>query len=211
MIEVVRKAQIEASRIPKRYLVNQLVPSTKHDGEMFERLKFICDNIKDFVKEGHNLTLYSMNCGNGKTSWACKLGLSYIDSYASNYAIETPVLFVNAAEYINRKKASISDKTLVEEMNELEKNLYKADLVIWDDLATKALSEYDMEQLYVFINYRMANMKSNIFTSNCTEAGMSAIMGKRLGSRVANNSITIELTGLDNRKDKFNFDTMSIN
>jgi len=165
-------------------------------------LKKISDKIKDFVDGGHNLLLYSERCGNGKTSWACKIGLNYIDSYASNYAIDTPVLFINAAEYINKRKASISDKSLVDEINQLEKAIYNSDLVIWDDIATKALSEYDMEQLYVFINNRVANMKANIFTSNCAASEMSKIMGARLSSRIVNDSIQIELKGLDNRKDE---------
>ena len=204
MIEVVRKSQLENSHLPKRYILGtELIPATPNDKIAFDRLFNIKDKVEKFVNEGHNLVIYSRKCGNGKTSWACKIALNYIDSYSSNYAITAPVIFVNAAEYINRKKAMISDRSIVDEMNQLDHDLYNADLVVWDDIATKALSEYDMEQLYVFINNRIANMKSNIFTSNCSYSDMPKIMGDRLGSRIVNNSITIELDGNDNRTDEF--------
>lgn len=204
MIEAVYKNQVEDSNIPKRYLIaNKLSPTSENDRKAFERLVNIENQAERFVNEGHNLLIYSSKCGNGKTSFATRIGLSYIKNYSSNYAIDTPVIFVNAAEYINRKKTAISDKSIVDEVNQLDKYLYTANLVIWDDIATKALSEYDMEQLYVFINNRIANMKSNIFTSNCSRTEMSKIMGARLSSRIVNNSITIELDGYDCRKDEF--------
>lgn len=202
MSDVLKKFQIESSYIPKRYLLNKQLHPTTTDISAFDKLSDIANRVADFVSGGHNLLLYSGNCGNGKTSWACKIALKYID-YSCNYAIKRPVLFVNAAEYINKKKSAINDRDLIEEMNTIDRAIYDADLVIWDDVAVKALSEYDKEQLYVFINNRISNMKSNIFTTNCSIVDMERILGPRLKSRLVNNSICIELVGSDFRRDEF--------
>ena len=48
------------------------------DRNEFIKLKNIQDNILDFVKEGNNLYIHSIQAGNGKTSWALRLAQCYI-------------------------------------------------------------------------------------------------------------------------------------
>ena len=43
----------------------------------FQKLSSIQKNILDFVNNGDNLYIYSIQAGNGKTSWAIRLLQSY--------------------------------------------------------------------------------------------------------------------------------------
>lgn len=59
-----------------------------------------------------------------------------------------------------------------------------ADLVVWDDIATKTMTEFETENLLSIINTRIDNGKSNIFTSNISPSYLSDYIGERLASRV---------------------------
>lgn len=197
--DILRDEYIKKSNIPSRYINNIKIKVLDENNNSIVKLKKILDNTKKFVKNGYNLFLYSNITGNGKTSWACAIAKKYVQDYACNYDIECPILFINVAEFLNDKKAAIKNEQLLDKIKEVEYNINKADLVIWDDLAIKGLSEYDSEQLYTFINYRIANMKSNIFTANHKPENLEEIIGARLYSRVVNSSINIELVGADKR------------
>lgn len=47
------------------------------DRSEFQKLSSIQKNILDFVNNGDNLYIYSIQAGNGKTSWAIRLLQSY--------------------------------------------------------------------------------------------------------------------------------------
>ena len=74
----------------------------------------------------------------------------------------------------------------------------EADLVVWDDIALAKLSEYEHEQLLQFIDSRIANTKSNIYTSNIVNADeLANYVGSRLSSRIYSNSKVIEFKSGD--------------
>ena len=74
-----------------------------------------------------------------------------------------------------------------------------ADLVVWDDIAAKSGSEFELNHLLNAINTRMDAGKSNIFTSNLGKRELTNALGERLASRICNKSIDIELQGADKR------------
>ena len=78
-------------------------------------------------------------------------------------------------------------------------NIKAADLVIWDDIAAKVGSEFELNHLLSLINYRMDAGKSNIFTTNLGPRELKTALGERLASRISNKSINIELKGSDKR------------
>ena len=77
----------------------------------------------------------------------------------------------------------------------IKENVLEADLVIWDDIAAKMGSEFELTHLLNIIDNRLALGKSNIYTSNLNRQQLYNALGERLTSRIANMSIDIELFG----------------
>lgn len=75
----------------------------------------------------------------------------------------------------------------------------KADLVIWDDIATKTGSDYEINKLLSLIDGRYAKGKANIYTSNLNSAEINIALGSRLRSRICQASTDVELQGGDKR------------
>ena len=198
MSEKLKELYIKNSRLPKRYVEDiSLYPSCPKDEEAFEYLNKVKDNIVSFVRLHHNLLITSEHVGNGKTTWAAKIILHYIDTYAQEYSFKnnTPVLFINIPDFLMRKKLAISDKLIADEISEIEKSILTAKIVVFDDIATKVASDYDREILYSYINYRTDNLLTNIYTSNIFVYNLSEELGERIADRVIGYSKCVELTG----------------
>jgi len=191
---------IKNSLIPKRYLKDIILTPTNKDLETFRELNEIRDNIKQFVDNGNNLLICSRNAGNGKTTIAVKLLKAYINEVSElSFTNNTPALFINVNNFINDKKLAISDKTMASKINQIEKNILTAKLVIFDDIADKSLSEYDMNAMYYWLDYRTANLKSCIFTSNMLPEQLAQTLSGKVYSRVVNYSNVKYITDGDHR------------
>lgn len=168
------------------------------DLAQFQQLAQLETTIVDFVNTGGNLYLHSYFCGNGKTSWALRLANSYIRKIWSKSNLECQVLYVKVTEYLQGLKNKISG-IYNPDVDFITQNLLKADLVIWDDIATKGGTEFELTHLLNAINARIINKQSNIFTSNLGKRELANALGERLASRICNTSIDIELNGADKR------------
>lgn len=163
----------------------------------FKQLKEIQDNILDFIKEGKNLYIHSEISGNGKSSWAIRMIQSYIDKIWYKSPIECRALFINIPKFFLALKNSLSNDN--EYINDIKDNLIKADIVVWDEIGTKLLTDFEHEHLLNLISNRLDLGKSNIYTSNLNPRELEEKIGSRLYSRVVNNSIDIEFHGKDKR------------
>jgi len=180
-----KELYLKNSNIPKRYLPEIELRACDEDKPTYRELKGIKENIKEFVKSGNNLLICSNHCGNGKTTWSTKLLKAYIEEVQKySYPGDTPGLFINVSNFLNEKKLSINDSTLTEKVRNIEKNILSANLVVFDDIADKYLSEYDLNTLYYWIDYRTSNLKSCIYTSNQLPQGLEKTLGGKLYSRV---------------------------
>lgn len=168
------------------------------DLAQFQQLAQLETAIVDFVNTGGNLYLHSYFCGNGKTSWALRLANSYIRKIWSKSNLECQVLYVEVSKYLQGLKNKISG-IYDPDVDFITQNLLKADLVIWDDIATKGGTEFELTHLLNAINARIINKQSNIFTSNLGKRELANALGERLASRICNTSIDIELNGADKR------------
>lgn len=187
---------LEKSQIPEnRWRPISLSPDDC-DYEAFCKLADIKDEIDGFVVMGQNLYIFSDKTGNGKTSWAIKLMLKYFDTIWAGNGFRCRGVFVHVPTLLTRlKNFEVSDPQL----DELKTILPTVDLVVWDDIASTALSNYDHSQLITYIDQRTLNNKSNIFTGNLRQQGIEKSLGARLASRVWNASTRIELKGRDKR------------
>ena len=196
--EFLTELYLKNSRIPKRYLQNiSLVPATNNDLTSFKRLKAVETNIVRFVKMHQNLLIASNVFGNGKTTWATKILKSYIYNYACKYAFQnnTPVLYINIPEFLMKKKLSISDVSISEEIRDIEKCIYTAKIVVFDDIATKLATDYDRDLLYTYINYRTDNLLTSIYTTNISSNRLKEQLDERIADRVIGYSVCIEFDG----------------
>jgi DNA replication protein DnaC len=167
------------------------------DLEQFKQLAAIENDIVNFVKEGKNLYLHSANCGNGKSSWSLRLAQAYFNKIWARSESSCRVLFISVPRYLLAIKDNISNRNTYAEY--IKENVLEADLVIFDDLAAKMGSEFELTHLLNIIDNRISLGKSNIYTSNLNRQQLYNALGERLTSRVANMSIDIELFGADKR------------
>ena len=188
---------LDTSNIPKsKQKINLLTPEVC-DIEAFTKLADIREKIKDFVSSGSNLYIYSTTCGNGKTTWAIKLMLQYFnESWACNGFTQKGI-FINVPTFLTQCKSTISKPD--QKFFDLRDNLSNVDLVIFDDIASTKLSEYDYNTLLTFIDQRAIQEKSTIFTGNVLPDNLPNYVGERLASRIAHNSTLIKLSGRDMR------------
>lgn len=196
-------------RLDTLFLNSQLTESQKKhrslfidadgtDKQEFTQLAEIERQIEGFVSEGYNLYLHSYGCGNGKTSWAIRLMSSYIYKtwHKSNFGCQA--LFVSVPQYLLALKENIAGHSDYAEF--INAHIKEADIVVWDDIAAKTGSEFELNHLFSTINYRLDIGKSNIFTTNLGPKELTTALGERLTSRICNKSINIELKGADKRQ-----------
>lgn len=169
----------------------------KRDVETFKYLANISKHIVTFVEQGGNLYIHSKQCGNGKTSIAIRLIQSYLDKIWATCDLECKVLFINVPRYLLEIKNNISEK--VDYIEHIRANVLKADLVVWDDIGTKGLTQFEHENVLSMINARLDSGKANIYTSNLSKEELHNSIGDRLYSRVYSLSDDIELFGDDYR------------
>ena len=189
---------MDSSGLPKakqRPLV--LVPDDI-DYDAFTELADIKNNIVNFVDNGKCIYIASKYNGNGKTSWAIKLLLKYFDSVWAGNSFRCRGLFIHVPTFLLRLKDFDNNKDI--ELNELKRNLLTADVVVWDEIGSDYLSNYDLTQLLTFLDQRDLEEKSNIFTGNLLEQDLLNKLGAKLYSRVWNGSKVIIFKGSKDRR-----------
>lgn len=167
------------------------------DRDKFTQLKLIEKNIEEFVKGGENLYIHSNICGNSKTSWAIRLIQAYIEKIWYKSDVCCKALFISVPKFLIALKENISKPN--EYVNHIKENVTKCDIVVWDEIGTKAPTQFESEHLLSLINSRIDDGKTNIYTSNLDSEQLRAVIGERLYSRVINLSIDIEFHGADKR------------
>lgn len=166
------------------------------DYDTFCDLADVKTNIKELVDSGRNIYIGGDTTGNGKTSWAIKLLLKYFDEVWAGNGFRVRGMFVHVPTLLSKLKDF--DNPLLKSYRD---DLSKADLIVWDELAGTELSKYDYSQFLMYIESRIFNEKSNIFTGNLeTIEQMKHALGDRLASRIWNTSDIYILKGKDKRK-----------
>lgn len=182
----------------QRQHISLFVDPDGTDTEAFGKLKYIEEHIEEFVNSGKCIYLHSLTCGNGKTAWALRMMQAYIEKIWYKSDLRCRVLFLNVPRYILAVKDTFNNTTS-DYVNHIKKNIFDADLVVFDEIGTKALSVWEHEQILNLVNTRLDLDKSNIYTSNLTGVELKEKLGERLYSRIVNLSENVELFGRDKR------------
>lgn len=180
-----------------KYPISLKLDSDGTDKEAYGKLKSIQGDINNFVKDGKNLLIYSKNTGNGKTEWTKKLLLSWFDSIWHTTDLDCRGLFISMPRFIQAMKDNITAPN--DYFKYINDNIYKADIVIWDEINYKDLTDFEHSYLLGVISQRMLTGKSNIYTTNYDLDTILKKLGTRLGSRIVGGSIKVELKGKDKR------------
>lgn len=168
------------------------------DEPVFDRLRNVELNIVDFIINGNNLYLWSHITGNGKTAWSIRLMQDYFNKIWPSSDLSCRALFINVPKFFLALKDNISEKS--EYIAQIKSNVLKADLVVWDEVALKTLTPFEMENLLSLINNRIDLGKANVYTSNISPSELLNLVGDRLYSRIINKSEILEFREKDKRK-----------
>lgn len=167
------------------------------DMKEFTELSNIEKNIVNFVQNGQNLYLHSSNCGNGKSSWSIRFIQAYLAKIWPMSHFECKAMFISVPRFLLATKDFDNKNNTY--LDFIKENIFKADLVVFDDIAAKIGTEWELSQLLSIIDNRIILGKSNIFTSNLNTKEMTEALGERLASRICRYSREIELHGADKR------------
>lgn len=185
---------MDNSGVPKAKQIPIVMTPDDCDYETYCALSEIKDGILSVVENGRNIYIGGETTGNGKTSWAIKLLLKYFDEVWAGNGFRVRGYFQHVPTLFNTLK------NFNEDHSALKKVLEDADLVVWDEIGGVGLSNYDYGQLLMYIDNRMLNEKSNIFTSNITNSRqLQELLGARIASRIWNTSEIFILNGRDKR------------
>lgn len=197
----IKTERMFALSLLSREQLKPLILRTDADGtdrQTFIELKDIALNIKKFVSDGKSLYIHSAVSGNGKSSWAIRLIKEYINNiwaYADDSTCHA--LFISVPLFLESLKNSINNYDQYAE--DIKASVYTADVVVWDDIAAKCGTEYEINKLLSYIDRRINLGKSNIYTSNLGPNELSSALGTRLASRI-NSAKEIIFYGADKRK-----------
>lgn len=193
---------LEHSLLPEYQWEESRLAPDDCDANSYERLAKIRDNLDDFFSiDKNNLVICGENLGCGKTSWAVKLMLTYIEQNAHRlaaYSKEEIEKYFNIALFISTVPFLVDIKQFSDnkEAQKIYQRAKTCELVIFDDIAAVNMSNYDYNILYAIIETRVLAHYPSIFTTNCvSEAEMSKVLGPRLADRIWNTSTVIELKG----------------
>lgn len=182
---------LKTSGIPAKK--RELVPliESPEDSDVIKCVRDISINIVDTIKSGSNILFWSEKTGNGKTTMAINLMLSYFNEVWAGNGFRTRGYFLYVPTYLNRCKDNMSkfDDALVE----LKYRAIDDDLLILDDLGATKLSEYDVSVISNIINERLLNEKSIITTTNCNKEQLASLIGDRLIDRLWSTSMILHL------------------
>lgn len=161
----------------------KLLQPDERDVDAFLRLNDIKTNVVNFVQTSQNLFLNSILLQTGKTTWALKILYKFFDEIWAGNGFRVRGYFLYVPEFL--EKAKTFEYKQSNEFKQLDNILKNADLVIWDDISSCALSPVDQNLLNIYIDKRMIDGKSNIYTGLYqTPEVLKDLLGVKLSARL---------------------------
>jgi len=178
---------LKTSKIPEKKCAFKNLELINRDKEAYKLLDEIINDMKNFVNNGENLIIYSMNSGNGKTEWAIQLMLSYFDDIWAGNGFRKRGYFIHVPTFLLQWKEFKDD----ESFKELKDTINTIDLLILDDFGIGKITEFDLNVLGSIISQRMLNEKSTIITTNYNKSALQEIVGMSIVNKIWNNSSVV--------------------
>lgn len=198
-LDVTEQFILENSYLPKyQWIEDSLKPLD--DKIAFERLAEIRVDLYKFLSSAkNNLVICSNNLGNGKTSWAIKLMLTYVEmqkgrlNNVEEWMVTTDnydyCVFCQSVPFLVEMKQFGNNKRSYE----MYERLCKTRLAVIDDLGAVPMSQYDYNIMYAIFEKRLFAGKPTIVTTNfVSQSEALKELGPRFVDRLWNNSEIIE-------------------
>lgn len=202
-LDVTEQFILENSYLPKYQWIEDCLKPLD-DAAAFKRLSEIRNNLNDFIVGNlndagyNNLLLCSKNLGNGKTAWAVKLMLTYVEMQKGKLNnIDENKVTIDRYDYCTFCQSVpflIETKQFNNKNNyEMYNRLCKTNLAIIDDLGAVPMSQYDYTIIYAIFEKRLfAGLPTIITTNFADRKSAEKELGPRLVDRIWNNSEVIE-------------------
>lgn len=191
---------IEQANIPSKYLILKELYPDSCDEEIYDWLKDYENDIVNVVTDDDpiNLILCSTNTGNGKTTWAIRLLMRYLEEISDWKSVRfedkeiVHAAFISVNRMLFKAKDFKNDRRFRKRLDEVE----KADFVVFDDVGAAKYTDYEYQILYNLIDYRINNGLYNIYTTNVIdEESCAKSIGDRLANRMWRNTDIVEFKG----------------
>ena len=182
------------SMIPTNYIQPYKLIPAKEDYEMYEILNLIKQNIKTNVEEGRNFLITGEKKFNGKTSWGIKILKTYFHQIMNENGNSIRGLYIDILEYFIDLKGSFDEMINNDEVF-TQKQLTEIDLIVWDNLDTRTLSDFERNTLIYIIKKRISNGKANIFITNNVNRNLMNRVGEILKLYIQDSSEVLNLVG----------------
>lgn len=197
------EAALKLAEIPKRYRAANLFnfQVDEYNKVSYDLISNQSLDIVKLVEEGKNFFFYGNRPGAGKTYLAaCVLNqFIYKVCMTSRFDFENPLgLFVTFPDLIDELRYNRDDDALGLKMLEI----LNAPLLLLDDVGAGNITDFVREQTFRIVNYRLNKGLSTIVTSNYSLSQLASpeMLGNRIASRFALDTIGLEMNGPDRRR-----------
>lgn len=148
-----------------------------------------CRTFADTFTAGRRGLLLAGGCGCGKTHLAASIVHALIDR--GHHAI-----LMTSARILDALKTAFGD---TDRTRAIRTELTTADLLVIDDIGAEHLTDWARSELAALINDRYESSKTTILTTNLTLSALTARLGRRTVSRIAEMTDGIRITAGDRR------------
>ena len=181
---------VNTSNLIKSYMKTEISGGEEDiDGNYYHALLNIANDILNFINEGKNLVICGDKPGSGKTFWATKIMQKYIYKMCIYNINENLAIFVPEVELLHQIERNRFNKGF-----EILDKYENCNLLTIDDIGMFKKTDFQQQELFRLIDYRVTHNKTTIFTSNfVTKAQYTEVLGERLCSRIYETSLIIEL------------------
>jgi len=211
----------KSRNVPAKYSESWLsnLPIAADNPVAFATVEKYVNSVVQYVQDKKiGLFFFSKPCpqnrfgtGTGKTTAATAILNHYLLERVRQHLkgeqsiTDNPVYFCKSTElqtaYNAQFRGTPEMQRLASERYYAIKHRVKAvELLVFDDIATKASTEAFTEELYEIIDYRATEELATIYTSNMTMEAVADLLGDRIASRIEGMTVPVAFTGRDFRK-----------
>lgn len=194
-------SSLEAEKPERNYLGYFGVPPRHRYSTLdnYEGNQRLVDDLKGMATCQNSLLLTGKT-GCGKTHLAVGIMAEYLRLNLHKAHSDT-ALFIGAPELLMRIRASF-DKGATTSETEIVNRYSQCGLLVLDDLGAEKTSEFSITTLYIILDRRNAHCRKTIVTSNLSLKEISATIGDRIASRLADMRVINIATMPDWRKQR---------
>nr|BDD45008.1 hypothetical protein 3 [Bacillaceae bacterium] len=211
---------LAVANIPSKYRNSTIdnLPFENENPKAFKLIHKYGKNVVNKIDEGIGLYLFGVpsnenpkGTGAGKTTAATAIMIEYLRQRTMLEAKKErpiefePAFFMKMAKFQNIYNSQFRGSKDTTDINgdkyaALKRKMMKVDLLIWDDIGLRGVTEALQNEVYEIIDDRDTNEKATIFTSNVPIKNINELLGEQVASRIEGMTFAVPFGGKDFRK-----------